>query len=65
VKTAGVDSEAGALAGVTTPLEQLAVTVTLAALLSEKSLLTVNVATALLRMVHVPAASVAWQVFVL
>lgn len=62
MKTAGVDSDAGALDGVTVPLEQLAVTVTLAGLLSEKSLLTVNVATASLTMVQVPEDSVAWQV---
>lgn len=44
VKTAGVDSDAGADAGASVPSVQESVTVTGAALLSEKSLLTVNVA---------------------
>jgi hypothetical protein len=54
-----------ALGGLTVPLPQLTDTVTLAALLSEKSLLTWNSATASLTIVQVPALSVAWQVPVL
>jgi hypothetical protein len=47
------------------PLLQLTDTITLAGLLSEKSLLTWKLATALLTIVQVPALSVAWQVPVL
>ena len=65
MNTAGVDSEAVALPGVTVPLEQLAVTVTPIALLSEKSLFTVNVASGSLTIVQLPVPSVAEQVFVL
>ena len=54
VKTAGVDSEASAVAGVSDPLAQERDTVTLAALLGTKSLLTVKVAVLVLVMVQEP-----------
>ena len=58
VKTAGEASLARALAGVTTPLSQVRVTVTLAVLLSEKSLRMVKVALlSVLVIVHWPAAT--------
>jgi hypothetical protein len=44
VNVAGVDSDALAVAGLSVPLAHDSDTVTLAALLSEKSLLTLNVA---------------------
>ena len=64
VKTAGEASLARALAGVTTPVSQTRETVTLAALLSEKSLKTVNVSPlSVFVIVHwPPATSAALQV---
>jgi hypothetical protein len=62
VKTAGVDSEAGAVAGVSDPLAQERETVTEAALLSEKSLLTVKVAVVVLVIVQEPVVRLAAQV---
>ena len=62
VVTNGVDSEAEPLAGEAVPLAQLTLTLTEAALLSEKSLLTVNVALfSELTIVQAPAATVAVQ----
>jgi len=62
VKTAGVDSEAEAVAGVSDPLAQERETVTEAALLSEKSLLTVKVAVVVLVIVQEPVVRLAAQV---
>jgi microcompartment protein CcmK/EutM len=63
VKTAGVDSEADADAGVSDPLAQDRLTVTLAGLLSEKSLFTVNVAVLRVFVImHDPADSAAAHV---
>lgn len=53
VKDAGVASEAGAFGGVTVPDPQTSVTVTEAGLSSEKSLLTVKTALAVLMIVQV------------
>jgi hypothetical protein len=63
VKTAGVDSEALAEAGDAVPLAQDTETVTLAALLSEKSLFTTKVLTlSVLVIVQDPAESAAEHV---
>jgi len=63
VKRAPPDSDADAVAGVSDPLAQLRETVTLAGLLSEKSLLTVKLALfSVFTTVHVPALRAATQV---
>jgi hypothetical protein len=62
VKTAGVASEAVAVAGESDPLAQERETVTEAVLSSEKSLLTVKVAVVVLVMVQEPARRAAAQV---
>jgi hypothetical protein len=63
VNTAGVASEALAVAGVSVPLAQDRLTVTLAGLFGWKSLLTVNVALfSVFRIVHEPADNAALQV---
>ena len=55
---AGVASEAPALGGVTVPISQARLTMTVAALLSEKSLWTVKVLTDVFTIVHSLSAEV-------
>ena len=62
VKTAGVASEALAVAGLSVPEVQERETVTLAPLLGTKSLLTVKVAVEVLVMVQEPVVRLAEQV---
>jgi hypothetical protein len=62
VNVAGDPSARFALAGLGVPLEQATEALIVIGLLSWKSLLTTNVATALLRIVQLPTAIVAWQV---